>query len=88
LRVSERSGQLRSLPLPGMESGEGILSLNATPWARVFVEGERLGDTPLEVRIRAGRYAVRLVHPTLGAVQRTVEVRPGRRATWSPTLGR
>ncbi|HZY04237.1 MAG TPA: PEGA domain-containing protein [Anaeromyxobacteraceae bacterium] len=52
------------------------------------MEGERLGDTPLEVRLPAGRYAVRLVHPTLGAAQRTVEVRPGQRAPWSPTLGR
>jgi hypothetical protein len=74
--------------LPRPESGEGILSLNATPWARVYVEGERLGDTPLEVRLPAGRYAVRLVHPTLGVAQRTVEVRPGQRAPWSPTLGR
>lgn len=88
LRVTARSDRLQSLPLPGPESGEGILSLNAAPWARVYVEGERLGDTPLELRIPAGRYAVRLVHPTLGAVRRTVEVRPGQRSPWSPALGR
>jgi serine/threonine-protein kinase len=88
LRVAARSDRLRSLPLPGPGSGEGILSLNATPWARVYVEGERIGDTPLELRIPAGRYAVRLVHPTLGAVQRTVEVRPGQRAPWAARLGR
>lgn len=87
-RVAASSSRLRSLPLPDPGSGEGILSLNATPWARVYLGGQRLGDTPLEVRIPAGRYAVRLVHPTLGSALKTVEVQPGRRATWSPTLGR
>ncbi len=87
VRVAARSNRLRSLALPSPESGEGILSLNAAPWARVYLEGERLGDTPLELRVPAGRYAVRLTHPTLGAVRRTVEVRPGRRSIWSPALG-
>ena len=88
LRVTARSDRLRSLPLPSPESGEGILSLNAAPWAQVYVGGERLGDTPLELRIPAGRYAVRLVHPTMGAARRTVEVRPGQRALWTPALRR
>lgn len=87
VRVAARSNRLHSLALPSPESGEGILSLNAAPWARVYLEGERLGDTPLELRVPAGRYAVRLTHPTLGAVRRTVEVRPGRRSLWSPALG-
>jgi len=74
------------VPAPG--SGEGILSLNATPWATVYVEGRRIGDTPRELRLPAGRYRVRLVHPTLGEVEQSIEVSPGARRRWEPALSR
>ena len=82
------SNRLFALSVPAPGSGEGILSLNATPWATVYVEGRRIGDTPRELRLPAGRYRVRLVHPTLGEVEQSIEVSPGARRRWEPALSR
>jgi hypothetical protein len=86
--VRAESNRLFALSVPAPGSGEGILSLNATPWATVFVEGRRIGDTPRELRLAAGRYRVRLAHPTLGEVEESIEVSPGARRRWEPALGR
>jgi hypothetical protein len=74
--------------VPGASSGEGILAVNAQPWATVFVDGERLGDTPLELRVPAGRYRVRIAHESYGQVERTVRVRAGARVLFNPNLPR
>jgi serine/threonine-protein kinase len=68
-----------ALPAPPAGSGEGILFVNAEPWAWVEVGAARLGDTPLEIRLPAGRHPVRLVGADGRAVERTVEVRAGER---------
>jgi hypothetical protein len=51
---------------------KGSMDINATPWAEVFVDGEKVGETPLAgVPVSAGRHSVRFRHPTLG--ERTLE---------------
>jgi len=58
----------------------GRLDLNASPWAKVYIGGRYIGETPLQgIRLRAGRHRVRLVNPErrLQAVL-TVRVRAGR----------
>jgi hypothetical protein len=43
------------------------LLINAKPWAEVWVDGERVGDTPLGTLMRTiGRHEVVLRHPELG----------------------
>jgi serine/threonine-protein kinase len=74
------------LGLPAPASGEGLLAVNATPWATLVVDGQRLGDTPREVRLPAGRHRVRVEHPRLGAVEASIEILPGRRSAWYPQL--
>ena len=70
---------LEGLELPPASSGEGILFVNAQPWAEIQLDGRVEGYTPREMRIAAGRHRLRLVHPTRGAVERDAEVRAGER---------
>jgi hypothetical protein len=50
----------------------GTLSINAVPWAEVYLNGERLGETPLaNISRPIGVYRVTLRHPQLGEKQTT-----------------
>jgi hypothetical protein len=53
----------------------GMLSLNASPWAEVFVDGGRVGETPIGNLTRPiGRHEVVFRHPELGERHETVVV--------------
>ena len=46
---------------------KGSLSLNATPWAEVWIDGERAGETPIgNVQLSIGQHEVVFRHPELG----------------------
>lgn len=50
-----------------LERVNGVLSINAQPWAEVWVDGERVGDTPIGNLSRPiGTHEVVLRHPQLG----------------------
>lgn len=58
-------------PGPG---GTGRLTLDAEPWAQVYIDGRLVGPTPLfEHRVPAGTVTVRLVNPSLG-LEKTVRI--------------
>ncbi len=62
-----------SIPLP-----EGGLSINATPWAEVTVDGRALGETPIaNVTLRAGSHEIVFRHPQHGELKQTVVVKAG-----------
>ncbi|HET9267331.1 MAG TPA: PEGA domain-containing protein [Vicinamibacterales bacterium] len=68
--VTVRSGAATDirLDLPAV-----TLSVNAQPWAEVFVDGERVGETPIGTLSRpVGRHEIVLRHPELGERRRTV----------------
>ena len=49
------------------------LSINARPWAEVFIDGERVGETPIgNLSRRIGRHEIVLRHPELGEQRQTV----------------
>jgi hypothetical protein len=54
----------------------GFLTVNATPWAIVFLDGQRLDVTPIFKRkVPAGRHALELRNPDRNLVRRlTVEI--------------
>ena len=61
------------IPLP-----EGSLSINATPWAEVTLDGRALGETPIaNVTARAGSHELVFKHPQHGELKQTVVVKPG-----------
>ena len=79
---------MNSLATPPASSGEGILTLDATPWAHITIDGRDVGDTPCEVRITAGSHRVRATHPELGSTERIIQVPPGGRERWVMSLAK
>jgi hypothetical protein len=66
---------------------EGLLQMNAVPWANVFVDGEPVGDTPTgQPRVAIGRPEVRLAHPQPGQRVQNVIVFADRPARVSADL--
>jgi serine/threonine-protein kinase len=62
-----------TIPLP-----EGNLSINATPWAEVSVDGRGLGETPIaNVTLRAGSHELVFRNPQHGELKQTVVVKAG-----------
>jgi hypothetical protein len=60
-------------PLP-----TGVANLNATPWAEVWIDGRKAGETPLgHVQLTIGSHEVRFSHPELGDQTRTLVVTTG-----------
>ena len=54
---------------------DGVLHVNAQPWANVWVDGQRVGDTPLaNVKVALGQHEIRFRHPSLGEQVRQVVV--------------
>jgi serine/threonine protein kinase len=91
----EEAGQEAAAPPagagPSPEDGPqrpGSLYVNATPWARIAVDGKPVGETPLTLPLPPGRHRVRATHPSYGAREIVLEIRSGRRASWAPNLQR
>jgi hypothetical protein len=58
-----------------IEFPKGTMSLNATPWAEVWVDGEKLGDTPIgNHQLTLGPHDIVFRHPDLGEQRHTVMV--------------
>lgn len=68
--------------------GEGLMRVHVVPWAVVRVDGVLVGETPQELRLRAGTHRLRAEHPALGAAEVEVVVEPGSRQLWRPALKR
>jgi hypothetical protein len=62
-----------------IEMPSATLSLNAVPWAEVFIDGRKVGDTPLgALMLPAGPHEVVFRHPQFGEQRQTVVVKlPG-----------
>jgi hypothetical protein len=58
-----------------LEWPKGSLALNATPWADVWLNGERLGETPIgNVQVPIGAHRVVFRHPELGEQAHNITV--------------
>jgi hypothetical protein len=65
-------GQVTTVPV---ELPYGALSINAQPWAEVWINGDRVGETPIaNLARRIGTYDVVFRHPELGERRETVNV--------------
>jgi hypothetical protein len=53
----------------------GSISLNAVPWAEVWIDGEKAGDTPIgNLQTTIGKHDVVFRHPELGETRQSVTV--------------
>jgi hypothetical protein len=50
-----------------IEFPKGTIALNAVPWAEVWVDGEKAGDTPIgNLSLTIGPHEIVFRHPELG----------------------
>lgn len=70
-------------PLELVPSAAGYIRVLATPWAEVWVDGQRIDVTPLAraIPLRAGTHFVTLMHPRAPAEKRTVSLVAGETRT-------
>jgi hypothetical protein len=62
--VQVNSGRTATLDI---ELPKGVVHLNATPWAEVFVDGQRVGETPIgNLAVPIGPHEISFRHPQLG----------------------
>jgi hypothetical protein len=53
----------------------GTLAVNAQPWAEVWVDGERIGETPIgNLQLTIGSHSVLFRHPELGEQHQSVSI--------------
>jgi PEGA domain len=53
----------------------GVLSVNATPWAEVWIDGHRVGETPIgNLSVSIGPHEVVFRHPQLGEKRHAISV--------------
>jgi hypothetical protein len=62
----------------GIELPQGTLNVNAAPWAEVWIDGKRVGETPIgNLAISIGPHEVVFRHPQLGEKRQAVSVTLG-----------
>jgi hypothetical protein len=66
----------------------GRVSINVTPWAQVWIDGNPVGETPLaNLPMAVGEHQVTFRHPQLGERTEKFVVRPSALTRVSATLG-
>lgn len=59
----------------GLKPPMSTISINATPWAEVWIDGQRAGDTPIgNFSLPIGKHELLFSHPDFGDQRRTVTV--------------
>ena len=58
-----------------LEMPQGTININASPWAEVFIDGRRAGETPIgNLPLTIGPHEVLFRHPQLGEKRQAVSV--------------
>ena len=61
-----------------IEVPNGLLNVNAQPWADVWVDGTSIGQTPIgNVPVRIGEHEILFRHPELGERREKIIVKLG-----------
>ena len=56
----------------------GVLNLNAAPWAEVWIDGKRVGETPIgNLSVSIGPHEIVFKHPQLGEKRHAISVTVG-----------
>jgi PEGA domain len=65
-------GKVTAMPL---DLPKGVMNLNATPWAEVFIDGQRAGETPIgNLSVPIGPHEIVFRHPQFGEKRKAVSV--------------
>jgi hypothetical protein len=70
-------------PLELVPSSPGYVRVLATPWAEVWIDGQRVDVTPFarSIPLPAGTHFITLLHPRAPAEKRTIVIAPGETRT-------
>jgi hypothetical protein len=61
-----------------LELPRGVIHINATPWAEVWIDGQRVGETPIgNLTVSIGAHEILFRHPQLGEKRHAVSITPG-----------
>jgi hypothetical protein len=73
--VTVAPGKLTTLAL---DLPRGVVNLNASPWAEVFVDGKPVGETPIgNLSVPIGPHEILFRHPQFGEKRHAVSVTAG-----------
>jgi hypothetical protein len=73
--VQVAPGKIAALAL---DLPQGVINLNAAPWAEVWIDGRRVGETPIgNLSIAIGPHEVVFKHPQLGEKRHAISVSLG-----------
>jgi serine/threonine-protein kinase len=76
IHVAPVSATPKSKEILDKESKRGYLRVDAQPWARVFIDNEQVGVTPMakEIALREGSHKVRFEHDWYQPVERSIVI--------------
>jgi len=84
--VTIKAGEI--IPLK-IQPPDGRVSINAQPWAQVWIDGNPVGETPLaNLTVSAGEHEIVFRHPQLGERRETTIVKSGVQTRISTTLSK
>jgi hypothetical protein len=84
--VDVRAGQIVTVTVP---VPNGVLNINAQPWAAVWIDGNSLGETPIgNLSVVPGEHEIVFRHPQLGERREKTIVRSGVETRVSANLQR
>jgi hypothetical protein len=73
--VQVAPGKVASMTL---DLPQGVVSLNAAPWAEVWIDGRRVGETPIgNISVSIGSHEVVFKHPQFGEKRQAISVTLG-----------
>lgn len=82
--VTIKAGEI--IPMK-IQPPDGRVSINAQPWAQVWIDGNLVGETPLaNLTVSAGEHEITFRHPQLGERRETTIVKSGVQTRVSTTL--
>jgi hypothetical protein len=82
--VTIKAGEI--IPMK-VQPPDGRVSINALPWAQVWIDGNLVGETPLaNLTVAPGEHEITFRHPQLGERRETAIVKSGVQTRVSATL--
>ena len=64
----------------------GSLTVNAEPWGIIYIDGERVGETPETLKLAAGNHKIRIVRKGYSDFIRDIVIQPRGRKNISPNF--
>ena len=85
LLADKQQGKIQNV---SVEEAEGNLTVNAIPWANIYIDGKPYGTTPKTVAdLKVGKYSVRLENPNFPAWETKVNISKGQTTNISYNFG-